>query len=224
MSEIPDVFTTLQAAKLLGVSITSVQNMTISGEIEFWRTPGGHRRISRLTIEDLLRKRQRYPEAAEALLGITVPHEVVDSTSKITPVQVVQSEVAIKILFAEDDPIQVAFFRSIVSRYHHPIELTVVGDASFAFVQLERMRPDLVVTDLMMEPFKGYSLIKVLGVDPAYSFIDVMAISAMTKDEAQAKGSIPEWVTFIQKPLSSERMFGYLDAIHARVARKNIYT
>ncbi|RYE64938.1 MAG: helix-turn-helix domain-containing protein, partial [Oxalobacteraceae bacterium] len=40
-----DVCTTQQAASLLGMSVTSVQHLVESGEIEAWKTRGGHRRI-----------------------------------------------------------------------------------------------------------------------------------------------------------------------------------
>jgi excisionase family DNA binding protein len=198
MQEFSDVLTTQQAAKLLGVSITSVQNLAIAGEIEFWRTAGGHRRIKRSTIEALLRKKRR-PDGDKS------------GTLNVSPV---------KILLADDDPNQVAFFQTIIDRSERFVDLTVATDASVALIMLERQRPDLVVTDLLMEPFNGYHLIKALKKDPVYSSIDVVAISAMSKDEARSKGEIPEWVTFFQKPVSPDRFLGYLEAVHSRLLKK----
>ena len=52
-----DVLTTQQAAKLLGLSTTSVQKMVINGELDAWITPGGHRRVFRSSVEQLLNAR-----------------------------------------------------------------------------------------------------------------------------------------------------------------------
>src|SRR5258706_16290227 len=46
-----DDFTTLEVAKLLGMSVRSVQLMVDRGELEAWKTPGGHRRIARASVD-----------------------------------------------------------------------------------------------------------------------------------------------------------------------------
>ena len=45
--------TTLEAARLLGMSVRSVQLMVDRGELVAWKTPGGHRRIARASLEHL---------------------------------------------------------------------------------------------------------------------------------------------------------------------------
>jgi len=57
MTNSSDVLTTQQAARILGLSTTSVQKMVISGELEAWVTPGGHRRIFRSAIDKLVQSR-----------------------------------------------------------------------------------------------------------------------------------------------------------------------
>jgi excisionase family DNA binding protein len=44
-------FTTLEVAHLLGVSVRSVQLMVDRGELEAWKTSGGHRRIARASVQ-----------------------------------------------------------------------------------------------------------------------------------------------------------------------------
>jgi len=65
-SDIPDDFTTLEAARLLGMSVRSVQLMVDRGELEAWKTPGGHRRIARASIERWRSSRGAARSAAEA--------------------------------------------------------------------------------------------------------------------------------------------------------------
>jgi len=196
VAQLNEALTTRQVADLLGMSITSVQKMVEAGELEAWVTPGGHRRILRSTVDQILRARK----------GATL--------------RLVEPEERMRILLAEDDPIQTKLFEAVVARYKFPIDLTVATDASMALVQLERQRPDLLVTDLMMSPFDGYHLIDILERDPAYYPIDVLVMSAMDESAARQKGHLPDWVSYYQKPFDQSRLLGYLDSMKARVIKR----
>jgi len=194
MPQSTDVLTTQQAARILGLSTTSVQKMVISGELEAWITPGGHRRIFRSAIDKLVHSRGNIapPEAGPRPL---------------------------RILLAEDDQVQVAYFQALLARGGHDVALTVANDASQALIQLERQRPDLVVTDLIMTPFDGYHLVQALAKEPAYQQIEVIVLTALTRTEVQDDKRLPHWVTLYQKPLQAERLLGYLDALATRLNR-----
>src|SRR5450830_86695 len=43
--------TTIEVARELGMAVRSVQMMVDRGELEAWKTPGGHRRISRVSVD-----------------------------------------------------------------------------------------------------------------------------------------------------------------------------
>jgi len=77
----------------------------------------------------------------------------------------------------------------------------------------------VVITDLMMEPFDGYHLIRALASESAYQSLAVLVVTVKTAAEAHQDGQLPEWVTLYQKPVPSERLLGYLDALSGRVAR-----
>ena len=49
--------TTRQVAKILGVAVRSVQSWVEQGKLEAWKTPGGHRRITRQSVESLQMER-----------------------------------------------------------------------------------------------------------------------------------------------------------------------
>ncbi|MEI6738601.1 MAG: response regulator [Pseudomonadota bacterium] len=195
----PDVLTTREAAARLGLSVTSVQKMVQCGALQAWVTPGGHRRISSAAVEQLRQDREQSGDVAYR-----------------TPTE------RMRVLLAEDDEVQVRYFRTLIDRCDYPVDLTVAPDASVALIQLERQRPDLIVTDLLMQPFDGFHLIKMLEQDPAYYAIDLMVLSAMDRVEAQKLGKLPDWVTFYQKPVSPERLIGYLDSMHTRVIKAHI--
>lgn len=49
-----EILTTAQAAKLLGVSVRTAQLWVESGNLASWKTPGGHRRIPRTAVAELI--------------------------------------------------------------------------------------------------------------------------------------------------------------------------
>ncbi len=51
---VKDVLTTAKAAQLLGVSTRTAQLWVESGQLPSWKTPGGHRRIPRQAVVDLI--------------------------------------------------------------------------------------------------------------------------------------------------------------------------
>ena len=193
MNDTPDVLTSQQAARLLGLSTTTVQKMVANGELEAWVTSGGHRRIFRSAVEKMMPHR----------LGMT------DTSSRR----------ALRVLLAEDDPLQVAYFESLVKRSAHPVALSIAADGSQALIQIERQRPDVVITDLMMEPFDGYHLIRALASESAYQSLAVLVVTAKSPADARQVGLLPEWVTLYQKPVPPERLLGYMDALSGRIAR-----
>ncbi len=58
-----EVCTTQQAAEILGISVSSVQQLVEAGVIEAWKTKGGHRRIPRQAVLDY-KTAPRQPRAA----------------------------------------------------------------------------------------------------------------------------------------------------------------
>lgn len=69
-----DILTTAKAADLLGVSVRTAQLWVESGRIPSWKTPGGHRRIPRQAVLDLI-KPQVEESASVRPLAVIVTDE-----------------------------------------------------------------------------------------------------------------------------------------------------
>lgn len=52
-----DIMSTRDAAQCLGVSVRTIQLWVESGNLEAWKTPGGHRRIYRQSVDNMLAAR-----------------------------------------------------------------------------------------------------------------------------------------------------------------------
>ena len=56
---LPDTLTTREAANLLSASVRTIQLWVEDGRLKAWKTPGGHRRVLRTSVEEMLATRQR---------------------------------------------------------------------------------------------------------------------------------------------------------------------
>ncbi|TXI19169.1 MAG: DNA-binding protein, partial [Roseateles sp.] len=63
---VPDTCSTTEAAQRLGMAVRSVQLMVDRGELQAWKTPGGHRRILRASVDAWLSSRSGTPPAGSA--------------------------------------------------------------------------------------------------------------------------------------------------------------
>lgn len=107
-----------EAAQALGVSTRTIHLLVERGVLDAWRTPGGHRRICRGSLERFLDTRG--DAARPASNGVRLLHWEADSGSR-------------------------ADFGQAVRQWPVPIELIPAHDPMHVFVLLERHRPDVLV-------------------------------------------------------------------------------
>jgi len=60
------ILTTREAAQLLGVAVSTAQAWMEGGALPTWKTPGGHRRVRRSAVMQLLREHAQAPSTAPA--------------------------------------------------------------------------------------------------------------------------------------------------------------
>lgn len=60
------ILTTREAARLLGVAVSTAQSWMEGGALPTWKTPGGHRRVRLSAVTRLMRRHQDDPPAARA--------------------------------------------------------------------------------------------------------------------------------------------------------------
>jgi excisionase family DNA binding protein len=182
-----DVMTTREAGETLGVAVRTVQLWVEAGVLPAWRTAGGHRRIARSAVEKLLAERQSDLNASKPVLDPVAP--------------------ALKLLLVEDEPLVQRVFSGVVAAWNFPVELFTAGNGFEGLVRIGEVQPDMVVSDLVMPGMDGFEMLRSLKkAGPVFAGIKLVVISALSSEEIQTQGGLPDGVTCFQKPVNFAKL------------------
>jgi len=205
-----------EAAKILALSRTSIQKLVDSGQLAAVKTTGGHRRILRESIEELNQKM-----GPKAMLRLATPSSQDQSPPAVTGTRpAVTRPDGLSVLVVEDDAATAALLTGILAKNYPAVRCTLATDGLDAVLQLERIRPRILITDLNMEPFDGFRLIQMVSERSEYHAMAMIVISGMSDKEIEKRGGLPSHVLFLGKPVNMERLKGFLDA-HVQMLRQH---
>ena len=194
-----DVYTTQQAARLLNLSVTTVQHLVEAGTIKAWKTQGGHRRIPASEIaaykSALMPAR---PAAAEVLEGSGKPRVVV----------------------VEDNEMLRQIYKTQFASWELPIELRFCENGYQALIEIASERPDVLLTDIVMDGIDGYEVIKTILRYPELADLNIAILTGMSEQELGERGELPAGAVYFGKPINFDELRGYLRACCAQKAKR----
>lgn len=181
MSQTTTIYcTTREAAEMLGVSLRTVQLWSESGLLEAWKTEGGHRRISRESVQRLLQgDRNPLPQAA-------VPERRFER---------------FKILIVEDDSVLLKLYRTVLANWKLPVELITAGNGVEGLIRVGRDTPDLMITDLAMPGMDGFELIRSLATSSFREGMEIVVVTGLDAADVAARGGLPPGIRLFPKPV-----------------------
>lgn len=187
--------TTREAASLLGVSVRTAQLWAESGLLTAWKTPGGHRRITRESV-DKLRPRDTQPVVAEVTL----------SEAARLP----------RILIAEDDNIFQELYLSILGNWAMQPQLTLAQNGFDALVRIGQERPDLLITDLDMPGMDGFEMLRALKAMPEMADLQIIVVTGLSSAEITQRHGLPQGIPLLHKPVAFSQLEHLASACLAR--------
>lgn len=176
-----DFLTTREAAELLGVALRTVQLWVEAGKLSAWKTAGGHRRITRTSVDALLSEQA--------------------SARDITP-PAVDTGHPFRVLVVEDDAMMREIMVTMIRSWNLPLTVNAAEDGFAALVYIGETQPDLLLTDLVMPGMDGYRMIRHLRAMPESRLIEIIAITSHDAKTVAEGGLLPPDVPVITKPLS----------------------
>jgi excisionase family DNA binding protein len=180
---------TSYAAKVLGISVGTVQGLVEKNELKAWKTQGGHRRISVQSIQDYQRRH---------ILG---------------PTSLMLGDDRLRVLVVDDDKVTRALLEANFDKWSLPIDAVMYASAMEALLDMPSLQPHVLLTDLRMPNVDGFQLLKTISTHTLFTNLAVVVITGMDADEVKARGGLPDGVQMLQKPVDMDWLRGFFDAL-----------
>jgi len=163
-----DVFTVNQVSELCKVSPQTIVNWIESGKLNAYKTPGGHRRITKSDLEEFL-KAHNMPD-----FGISPELDEEGHQMK-------------KILVVDDDQVIVETITAGLEEDEHEYEVISAGDGFEAGIQVSHFKPDLLILDIMMPDIDGYDVCRKIKSSEETKDTKIIVLSGYLDEESYKK-------------------------------------
>ncbi len=174
-----DFYTTIEAAKLLGVSVRTVQLWVERKILSAWKTAGGHRRIDSKSVHDYLKSQDA--------------NYVSPSSKK-------------RVVVVEDNPTVAKFYQAAIESWEQPIEVVCKQDGFEGLLEIGQSPPDLLISDIYMPGMDGLQMIRSLSKSQQLESDKIIVISGLSDESIAERGGMPSNVTFFRKPVSVDQL------------------
>lgn len=175
------LYTSKEAASLLGVTPRTIQLWSDSGILQAHKTPGGHRRFT-----------------ASALEALAVQFDEDDKDQAITE--------KLRVLIAEDEPDLQKLYEVTMSGWSLPLEINIVKDGYEALVQFGKTQPHVLILDLNMPRMDGFHMLNVINNLIGSGDTEVIVVTALSKGDISDHGGVPDGVKVFSKPIPFEEI------------------
>jgi excisionase family DNA binding protein len=163
---------------LLGLAVRSVQLMVDRGELQAWKTPGGHRRISRESIQRVLETREAKTPAGAAPSMAKAPLQAEGARQPRGAVAGSGS-----VLVIEDSK----HYQNLVSmllRDQFPrLDVHIADDGIAGLAMAGQLQPQLLIVDILLPGIDGPTLIMSLRSHPQFAAIRLIVITSLSDAE-----------------------------------------
>lgn len=184
---------TIEAARLLGLAVRSVQLMVDRGELHAWKTPGGHRRIARASVDAWLAARAG---AAGAAQEPAATGGVADLTSSGTrPAQPTQRNQgtpsaqaarAVRLLLIEDSAHYQNLISLLVRQALPDADFMVASDGIAGLALAGREEPDVLIIDILLPGIDGATLITSLRSQEPFRKSTLIVVTSLDAQQREA--------------------------------------
>jgi excisionase family DNA binding protein len=191
-----DDVTTIEAARILGLAVRSVQLMVDRGDLQAWKTPGGHRRISRESLDRWRagdRPAPAAPGAADAA-GVLHPSRPAPRPASRTPGS------AQRVLLIEDSMHYQNLMGLLLRQKFPDVELRTASDGIVGLAMAGEFQPDVLMVDILLPGIDGATLITSLRSHPQFRQMQVIVITSLAPDQLGPYAFALSGIPVVHKP------------------------
>ena len=184
-------YTTLEVAKMLGMAVRSIQLMVDRGDLQAWKTPGGHRRITRDSLERWIKGSRTTVNGVSNLPGL----QNLRQSGRRRAVPHVP-----RILLIEDSAHCQNLVAMLVQQRFPSIELHVSTDAIAGLVLFGHLQPDLIIVDILLPGMDGATLINGLRNNALFGNCKLIVLTALDAQQREPYAMALQDVAVVHKP------------------------
>lgn len=185
-------YSTLEVARLLGMAVRSVQLMVDRGELEAWKTPGGHRRIARASVEAWLARRGG-GAAATAAAGAAIAAPAPASK----PAGGAQRP---RLLLIEDSVHYQTLISMLLAQQFPELELHMASDGIAGLAMYGQLQPELLLVDILLPGIDGATLITSLRSQPQFAGSRLIVVTSLDEGQRQPYEFALHGLPVVHKP------------------------
>lgn len=201
LDALPADCSTRDVARALGLAVRSVQLMVDRGELEAWKTPGGHRRIARDAVLQWLDRRES---------GVASAHAPLDA-----PVASVGGRLRRRkrVLLIEDSAHFQNLVRLLMAHEFPDVDLYVAEDGIVGLVKAGELQPDVLLVDLLLPGVDGATLISRLRAYPLFQRSHLIVVTSLDVEQRTPFAMALADVPVVHKPHLVQDLPGLLRAL-----------
>ncbi len=189
---------TRDVARALGLAVRSVQLMVDRGELDAWKTPGGHRRILRGSVLQWLDRRES---------GTTSAADVASAGGHFRRRK--------RVLLIEDSAHFQNLLRLLITHEFPDVDLYVAEDGIIGLVKAGELQPDVLLVDLLLPGVDGATLVSRLRAYPLFQRSHLIVVTSLDAEQRAPYAMALADVPVVRKPQLVEDLPGLLRACMA---------
>jgi excisionase family DNA binding protein len=189
-SEVESYYTTLEVARMLGMAVRSVQLMVDRGDLQAWKTPGGHRRITGSSLQRWLAKSRAGLTPPAATRAVRPRRRVGSGSSARSP----------RVLLIEDSAHFQQLVRLLFRQRLPDVELHIASDGITGLVSFGQLQPDVIIVDILLPGIDGASMVMGLREHELFGGCGLVVLTALDEADRGEYAYALEGVPVVHKP------------------------
>ena len=191
--------TTTEAAAILAISVGTVQLWVDKGLLVAWKTAGGHRRVTRESINKIL---HASPTAQPKTQATVAPQN--------------QTAERLRVLVVEDDRDLTRLYQTMLRRWPMAPLVETSDNGIEALLAVERLKPDLLFIDLNIPGVDGFQMLNILNGKAGYEGMTAVVVSGLSAAEMAERGGVPPNILVLPKPISFDKLLAIATSVWAQ--------
>jgi DNA-binding response OmpR family regulator len=124
-----------------------------------------------------------------------------------------------RILVADDDPVAARFVASLLEESGY--EVLVASDGEHAYEIAVRLRPDLIVSDLVMPYRDGFDIVRAVREHEVLADVPVVIVSMKDREEDIVRGLETGADDYVVKPFNARELVARVRKLLAKEGGRN---